>query len=378
MGESAPAGVVLALNSGSSSLKFGLYRVHGADVEPLLSGEAESIGRGEGAFHVTDRQGRELIKEAAHFSGQEEAVARVARALTEAGTPAPDAVGHRLVHGGPEQRRHARIDEAVMTRLEAAAALAPVHMPAALAVLRFARAHFPDRPMAACLDTAFHADMPEVARVLPLPRALRAEGIERYGFHGLSCESILRQLGGGRPSRLVIAHLGSGASVTAVRDGRSIDNTMGLTPAGGIVMATRAGDLDPGVLVWLMRARNLGADAIEDLVNHRSGLLGISGVDGDLRRLRAAAASSAESRLAIEMFRYSARRGIAAMIAALEGIDLLVLTGGIGENEAATRDAICSGLSWAGVGSVSCPIRVLPAREAEEIARHTWELCREG
>ena len=186
----------------------------------------------------------------------------------------------------------------------------------------------------ACFDTTFHAELPEVARVLPISRELQSEGIQRYGFHGLSCKSIVHQLANDLPDRLIIAHLGNGASVTAVKGGKSIDTSMGLTPTGGVIMGTRSGDLDPGVLVYLMREKKFDAAMLEELVDHRSGLLGISGVGSDMRRLHEAASSNADARLAIQMFCYSVRKQVAAMIAALDGIDLLVFTGGIGENDA--------------------------------------------
>src|SRR6185437_10407939 len=167
----------------------------------------------------------------------------IGQLLTDAHLPAPAAIGHRIVHGGPHLRRHCLIDESVLRQLESAAAFAPLHVPAALAVIRYAREHFPGLPQVACFDTAFHARMPDVARVLPLAPELRQAGIQRYGFHGLSCESILRQLGSDVPARVIIAHLGNGASITAVKDGKSIDTSMGLTPTGGVIMGTRSGDL---------------------------------------------------------------------------------------------------------------------------------------
>jgi acetate kinase len=345
------ASPVLALNSGSSSLKFGLYRVGPSSTETLLEGEEETTGE-----------------------GQRDALRRIVRLLADRNLPAPEAIGHRVVHGGARLRRHRLIDADVLLQLEAATAFAPLHVPQALSVIRFAQEHFPKCPHAACLDTAFHADLPEVARTFPIPKALRADGIERYGFHGLSCESIVRQLrglGGDLPHRLVIAHLGNGASITAVKDGRSVDTSMGLTPTGGVIMGTRCGDLDPGVLLYLMREKGFDAARLEDLVDHRSGLLGISGIGGDMRRLHEAAGSSADARLAIEMFCYSVRKQVAAMIAALEGIDLLVFTGGIGEHDADVRAAISRGL--AGLGC-AVPVRVLVSEEDAQIARHTWEL----
>ena len=245
-------------------------------------------------------------------------------------------------------------------------------------------------PQAACFDTTFHAELPAVARVLPIAKELQSEGIQRYGFHGLSCESIVHQLANDLPNRLVIAHLGNGASVTAVKAGKSIDTSMGLTPTGGVIMGTRSGDLDPGVLVYLMREKKFDAAMLEELVDHRSGLLGISGIGSDMRRLHEAASSNADARLAIAMFCYSVRKQVAAMIAALGGVDLLVFTGGIGENDVEARAAICGGLSWLGVSldparnrsvenpiselASRCAVHVLPSQEDEQIARHTWAL----
>ena len=344
---SEPALNALALNSGSSSLKFGLYRVTSAACEMLLAGEAEEIGSATGKFHARDARGNALASETPSIPTHSDAMARIAKLFT-GDTPAPAAIGHRIVHGGPQLRQHCRIDDTVLQQLDAASAFAPLHVPQALSVIRFARERFPAVPQVACFDTAFHSDLPPRARVLPIPKQLRSEGIERYGFHGISCESILRQFAG-VPERLVIAHLGNGASITAIRRGKSIDTSMGLTPTGGVIMGTRSGDLDPGVLVYLMREKQFDAGKIEDLVDHRSGLLGISGIGSDMRRLRDAAQSSRDARLAIEMFAYSARKQMAAMIAALDGVDHIVFTGGIGENDAHTRAAICGGLSWAGI-----------------------------
>ena len=356
---------ILALNSGSSSFKFGLYRADAAGVQAL---RVESV---DSATH-------------------EDATARIAQALARPDMPAPDAIGHRIVHGGPKLRQHCVIDDAVMRQLEAAAVFAPLHMPAALALIRFAQQRFPGLPQVACFDTRFHADLPDVARVLPIAKALQAQGIQRYGFHGLSLESIVRLLGDELPQRVVIAHLGNGASVTAVKGGRSIDTSMGLTPTGGLIMGTRSGDLDPGVLVHLLREKKFDAARLEALVDHGSGLLGISGVSSDMRRLHEAAASNPDARLAIEMFCYAVRKQIAAMIAVLGGIDLLVFTGGIGENDAEVRAAICGGLSWIGVsldearnssamnpihdGASRCAVQVLASQEDEQIARHAWAL----
>lgn len=387
---------VLALNSGSSSLKFGLYRVTGSRTDMLVSGAAESIGERKGRFVAQDGQQNELVSETTAIPSQGDAIIRITRLLAEASLPTPEAIGHRIVHGGPKLRQHCLIDESVMRELEAAAVFAPLHTPSALSVIRFAQEHFPGIAQVACFDTAFHAELPDVARVLPIPKALQAEGIQRYGFHGLSYESIMHQLANEVPERIVIAHLGNGASVTAVKDGKSIDTSMGLTPTGGVIMSTRSGDLDPGVLIYLMRERKFDASELEALVDHRSGLLGISGVGSDMRSLHEAAASNsapsnADARLAIQMFCISVRKQVAAMIAVLDGVDLLVFTGGIGENDAKVRAAICDGLSWIGVSldpvrnqSVSnpvngaesrCAVRVLASQEDAQIALHTWSIA---
>lgn len=359
---------VLALNSGSSSLKYGLYRVETAGVDTLLSGEVET--------HSTPIPLEALI--------------RIKTILGESGMPQPAAIGHRIVHGGPALRQHCLIDRSVLAKLELAIAFAPLHTPSTLSVIRFAQENFPGIPQAACFDTTFHAGLPDVARVLPIPKALQAEGIQRYGFHGLSIESIVHQLGSDLPRRVVVAHLGNGASITAVKSGKSIDTSMGLTPAGGVVMGTRSGDLDPCVLTYLMREKNYDAAMVEALVNRKSGLLGISGIDSDMRRLHQEASANADARLAIDMFCYAVRKQIAAMIAVLDGVDLIVFTGGIGEHDATVRAAICGGLSWIGISlddarnrSTSNPINdsasrclvlVLPSREDDQIVRHTRAL----
>jgi acetate kinase len=379
---------ILALNSGSSSLKFGLYDVSASSAKPLLSGEAESIGEAGSRIFAQDSRGQPVDCGFGPVADQQAAFVRLQAIL--AGAPAPAAIGHRIVHGGPKLSRHCLIDRAVLRQLEAAAAFAPLHIPATLSVIRDAQHHFPGIPQVACFDTAFHADLPEVSRTLPIPSKLRSEGIRRYGFHGLSCESILHQLATPLPDRLIIAHLGNGASITAVKGGKSVDTSMGLTPTGGVMMGTRSGDLDPGVLVYLIREKKLDAAGLEELVDRRSGLLGVSGIGSDMRSLHQAAPSNADARLALAMFYYSVRKQLAAMIAALDGLDMLVFTGGIGEHDAEARAAICGGLSWIGVRldearnriaqnpisspASRCAIHVLPSLEDEQIARHAWML----
>lgn len=342
---------VLALNVGSSSLKFGLFMVDAGGSDGLVCGTEEAVGE------------------------PHDALARIAQRIEAQGLPAPAAIGHRIVHGGPQCREHTLIDAAVMEQLQAATPFAPLHVPSALALVRAAQARFPGVAQVACLDTAFHAGMPALARTLPIPRELRALGIERYGFHGLSGESIVRQLGPEVPPRLVIAHLGHGASVTAVACGGSVDTSMGLTPTGGVIMSTRCGDIDPGVLAYVVREHGYDAARLEALIDQRSGMLGISGVSGDLRELNAAAASTTASaddaRLAIAMFCASVRKQVAAMAVVLGGVDLLVFTGGIGENDASARARICEGLEVLGIHEAG--VRVMPAKEEEQIA---WQTAR--
>ena len=258
---------------------------------------------------------------------QRDAVIRIGKFFEEEKTPAPAAIGHRVVHGGPKLRQHCLIDEIVSQQLECAAALRPCTPPLPYRLSALRKNIFRDFPQVACFDTTFHARMPDVARVLPVPHELQSLGIQRYGFHGLSCESIVHQLGDNVPSRLIIAHLGNGASVTAVKDGKSIDTSMGLTPSGGVIMGTRSGDLDPGILVYLMRELTFDAAKLEHMIDHRSGLMGISTTSSDMRRLHEASTENHNARLAIDMFCYSVRKQIAAMIAVLDGIDLIVFTG---------------------------------------------------
>lgn len=376
--------IVLSLNSGSSSLKFGLYRV---DEE-------------QGAQGAQGSQGAAVDGVEALLVGQLDDTSELTERLRAGGLPAPEAVGHRIVHGGPALQAHTVIDDAVLRQIEAAACFAPLHTPASLAVIRQARALFPGLPEVACFDTAFHATLPDVASVLPIPKHFQAQGIRRYGFHGVSCESIVFQLArrgdgtlrSGVPERLLIAHLGHGASVTAVLAGRSVDTSMGLTPSGGVVMSTRSGDLDPGVLFHLLR--HVGGDALQlqALLDEQSGLLGVSALSGDMRRLHEAETANADAKLAVQMFCAGVAKELAAQATVLGGVDLIAFSGGIGENDAAVRASICAALGWCGVsldasrnqrgqGLISadasrCAVEVLPSQEDEQIARHTARLLR--
>ena len=386
---------ILALNSGSSSLKFGLFRREGRSLVTIAAGAIEAIGdASRSRFHAVDQRGRTLVDEACKAATPLDAIVRIARLLADAGLPVPTAIGHRVVHGGDSLSRPVRIDAEALHAIEVAAVLAPLHGPATVEIIRHTMALFPGHLQVACFDTGFHATLGEVARRLPLTRPLHAAGLRRYGFHGLSCESVLRQIGppteASLPARIVIAHLGQGSSVTAVRSGRSIDTSMGLTPGGGLLMGTRSGDLDPGVLLHLLRDPSWTRERLEALVDRESGLLGISGVSGDLRQLHAVAAVNADARLAITMFCTAVAKQVAAMITVLDGIDLLIFTGGVGEHDAAVRSAICARLAWFGIAvyprrnaeavnplsaaGSRCRVMVLPSQEALQIARHTVAL----
>lgn len=369
----------LVFNSGSSSLKFGFYRAGEGPLTNLLHGVVElASAQSEPAparlRYITDGGCEESTDIDA--ASQDEVVTLVASLLEKHKLPTPDVIGHRIVHGGPHVRSHCLINRRVMACLEAAEVYAPLHNAASLAVVRKTSEIFPSAVQAACLDTAFHVNLPETVKLLPLMRELQLEGIERYGFHGLSCESIVAQLADDLPARLVIAHLGNGASVTAVKNGHSMDTSMGLTPAGGIPMSTRCGDIDPGVLIYLLREKKYDADRLDEIFNRRSGLLGISRLSSDMRTLRAAAKQDIDAALAISIFCQGVRKQIGAMAAVLEGVDLLVFTGGIGEHDGETRDQVCEGLTWAGL--CRSRVKVLPAGEEIQIARHTLHLLGGG
>jgi acetate kinase len=364
---------VLAVNAGSSSLKVALFTVSGAG----RSGEIERWR------HQLDAD-----------PGATPDLAEVADRLRDAGLPQPTAIGHRVVHGGPDHVVPEVIDERVVDELEALVPLAPLHQPAALAGIAAASRTWPGRPQVACFDTAFHHTLEPAAFTLALPEEVRRAGVRRYGFHGLSYESVVDQLSGDAPGRTVIAHLGAGASMCAVADGRSVDTTMGMTPSGGLVMATRPGDLDPGVLVHLLRQPPVGmsddAAGLEELLDHRSGLLGLSGRTGDVRELLEARGQGDErARLALAVFVRTAAKHVAAMASALDGLDTLVFTGGIGQHAPAIRAEIAGALSFLAVEVdpaanqaaepvISTPggvtVRVVATDEERMIARHTAEL----
>ncbi|MFC6647081.1 acetate/propionate family kinase [Granulicella cerasi] len=368
---------ILILNSGSSSLKFGLFAPGYEDEEQLLSGSAEGIGRESGSLRIRAADGTVLREQSPVLESQPDALRSLAAALDEHLRTSPVAIGHRIVHGGPHLRNHQLLTPSVLDQLAAAEHFAPLHIPLALTLVKQAQEIFPQIPHFACFDTAFHNTMPEVATHLPLPQRYFEQGVMRFGFHGLSYESIVHRLGTAVPERAVFAHLGNGSSVTAVRNGLSIDTSMGLTPTGGVPMGTRTGDLDPGVLLYLMRSEGLGVDALEALVDRESGLFGLSKGESDMHQLlQRVAARDAAAVLALEGFCIAVRKFIASYAALMGGLDLLVFTGGIGEHSAEVREKICAGLSFLGLdlGDRDGKLMVMRAEEELQMARHCRRL----
>jgi acetate kinase len=365
--------LILVLNSGSSSLKFGVYRRGANDEEAVLTGSADGIGRSDGSLQIFSADGKSLVQRESIVESQSAALTLVASTIREHIHAAPQAVGHRVVHGGPKLRRHQLITPQVLADLRSAIHFAPLHVPQALSLIASAQSIFPQAAHFACFDDAFHQTMPEVASHLPLPQRYFDAGIQRYGFHGLSYESLVHHFGSQLPERAIFAHLGNGASLCALRNGASIDTTMGLTPTGGIPMGTRTGDLDPGVILYLLRTENLDADKLEDLLNHQSGLFALSSGESDVKTLEERARSKDKhATLALDVFAISVRKAIGAYIALLGGVDLLVFTGGIGEHSEYIRHAATQGL--AALGLASNKIQVVPTQEDRQIARHCREM----
>ncbi|AXE96513.1 MULTISPECIES: acetate/propionate family kinase [Paraburkholderia] len=364
---------ILVLNSGSSSLKFGLFTRSGDDEALLLEGSAEGIGRRDGSLRIKSPDGRVLAQQAHVLESQTDALQKLATVLAQQNHARPAAVGHRVVHGGPHLRTHQRLTAQVRQRLQDAVHFAPLHIPPALGLIDEAAKIFGDAPHFACFDTAFHATLPPLAAQLALPRRYAAAGVIRYGFHGLSYESLVTRLGADLPARAVFAHLGNGSSVCALRDGKSVDTSMGMTPTGGVPMGTRSGDLDPGVLLYLMRVEKLDADALETLLNRHSGLAGYADGESDMQALeKRAAAGDANAALALDAFATAVRKTIGAYAALLGGIDLLVFTGGIGEHSQEIRKRVCDGLSFLGLaeGDPAGKVRAIHTEEEKQIARH--------
>lgn len=385
-------GPILTLNAGSSSLKFALFDVCGRDVAAVGRGQVSGIGA-EPHMRIKDADGAIVAEQSWAASGQqrhedflEPLFGWVDRHLGETQLMA---VGHRIVHGGDKFRQPVRIDDDTLASLDALDPLAPLHQPHNLAAVRAVRVARPNVPQVACFDTAFHHTQSEVATRLALPRRWHDEGVRRYGFHGLSYEYVserLRQLDPGLAAgRTIIAHLGNGASLCGVREGASVDTTMGFTALDGLMMGTRAGALDPGVILYLQQQCGFSVEAVQTLLYDQSGLLGVSGLSSDMRTLLASGEAAAKQ--AIELYVFRIVREIGAVAASLGGLDGVIFTAGIGENAPEIRAAVAPGLAWLGLeldhaanrkglGRISAPDSrmrawVIPTDEETMIARHT-------
>jgi acetate kinase len=374
---------VLVLNSGSSSIKFGVYEAHASGL----------ILRFRGLLDLHANDGRFVIKDAAGKlvqSGDTSAPDSkndLAKSLLQCidqllGGQALVAVGHRVVHGGPDYAAPVRINAQVVEALERLTLLAPLHQTACLEPIRSILSSRPDLPQVACFDTAFHHDLSPIYRRFALPLDFEARGIRRYGFHGLSFEYIARHFNH-CDLRVVVAHLGGGCSLCAIHNGKSVNTTMSLTPLDGIMMATRSGALDPGLLLYLQQAERMPAAEIEDLLYHKAGLLGVSGVSGDMRALLAS--DEMDAKEAIDQFCARIAEQIAVMATAMNGMDMLVFTGGIGGNSPEIRRNICARLQWLGVSTEGegekaggrIEVRAVPTDEESVIANHTIDVIRQ-
>jgi len=395
---------ILVLNPGSSSIKFSMFVEDADGIRSMAEGELGGIGGRAAKLVFRDAEGKDLSGQLGDAStgSMEDAIGVVERAVDAAGLPAPDAVGYRVVHPGAHLRGHQRLTAEVLAQLREAVPFAPLHDPEAIEIIEEMMRRLPAVPHVACFDTVFHETMPEEASVYALPADVREAGVRRYGFHGLSCESIVVQMqeaaGVEFPRSMLIAHLGSGCSVTACVDGKSVDTTMGLTPTGGVVMGTRTGDLDPGVVLYLLRRAGATADSVEKLLSFDAGLKALGGVN-DMRELRKAAAQGdGQARLAIRVFCRGVIKAIAGFIA-LYGADVIVFTGGIGEHDADSRAEIAGGVAGLGVElelaanrlehkqggekvrriseeDSAIAVYVAPAKEDLMIARHVARMCR--
>ena len=389
------AEAILALNAGSSSIKFSLFEVgETGQLKRTARGELEQVGSGQ-HFVARDPAGAVLAEET--WAGQsflplvEKVIGGAERHL---GADRLLAVGHRIVHGGADHNRPERVTSELLAALDQLTPLAPLHEPHNLAPIRAIAAARPELPQVACFDTSFHRTMPMVATRFALPRAYEDDGVRRYGFHGLSYEYLSRQLRELAPDlakgRVIAAHLGNGASLCAMHDGRSIDTTMGFTALDGLMMGTRCGNLDPGVILYLEQQRGLTAKEVEDLLYRKSGLLGVSGIASDMRTLLAS--SDMRAREAIELFVFRIAREIGALTSSLGGLDGLVFSAGIGEHAPEIRAMVCEKLDWLGARLdpranarnaplISAPlshvaVRVIPTDEEAMIAGHTLDLIR--
>ena len=382
---------ILAINTGSSSLKVALYST-GRGEGLLFSAQVNRIGIPGGSIRAFDSSGKGLLDRSSNFSDHCAALKATLQLLREANYEI-GAIGHRVVHGGRYTEPQV-VTPQLISALRELAPIDPDHVPQAIAAIEAMQQKAPQMPQVACFDTAFHRQMPRVAQICPLPSEFFEKGILRYGFHGLSYEYVVSELQRLDPEladgRVIIAHLGSGASMAALHHGGSRDTTMGFTPTSGLLMATRSGDIDPGVLLYLMEEKKMTAKAVNHLLNKESGLLGISGISGDMQDLLQRKNDDPRATLAVELFCARARKYLGAYAAALGGLDALVFTAGIGEHAPEIRESICSGLEFMGVkldpvrnrehapvisaDDSQVQVRVMKANEELMIARHTARL----
>jgi acetate kinase len=345
---------ILTVNGGSSSIKFALFEA-GSALNRKISGEIRSIGL-PGASMRVSTEGREKTVEEAVAASDHAAAANLLMDWVQEPVAggAPDAVGHRVVHGGPRYVAPEPITAEMLAELRRLSPFDPEHLPEEILLAEAFHRRFPGLPQVACFDTAFHRDLPRVARLLPIPRRYEAQGVRRYGFHGLSYAYLLEELGriGGEAAaggRVILAHLGNGASLAAVHRGRPVDTSMGFTPTAGVPMSTRSGDLDPGLAWYLARTEGMDAAGFSRMVNFESGLLGVSETSPDVRDLLARESRDSRAADALALFCYQVKKWIGAFAAALGGLDTLVFAGGIGENAAPIRARVCAGLEFLGI-----------------------------
>ena len=346
--------LILTINGGSSSIKFALFEASDS-LRRILEGGIERIGLPEATLQVTGLNPADNVSRPMSAPDHTVAVGALMDWVEErTGHELLSAVGHRVVHGGPKYSKPQRITAEMVEELHRLSPFDPEHLPEEILLTEAFHRRFPDLPQVACFDTAFHHDMPRVAQLLPIPRRYEAQGVRRYGFHGLSYEFLIAELARlGDPAatkgRVILAHLGNGASLAAVRDGKSMDTSMSFTPTAGIPMSTRSGDVDPGLVSYLWRSEQMTAAQFDKMMNHESGLLGVSETSSDMRDLLAHKTQDVRAAEAVTMFCYSAKKWIGAYAAALGGLDTLVFAGGIGEHAPVIRARICAGLEFLGI-----------------------------
>ena len=388
---------VLAINGGSSSIRFAVIEA-GETPRRRIDGKIDRIGLHGTNLIVNGPAGKPLGISQFSAGDQRTAVSFLLDWLeAQPAFPSVKAIGHRVVHGmkhtDPE-----RVTPKLLAELRRITPYAPDHLPQEIGLIEAFSRRYPKLPQVACFDTAFHRTMPKVARLLPIPRRFAAKGVERYGFHGISYSYLMEELGrldsAAAKGRVILAHLGNGASLAAVRHGKSIDTSMGFTPTAGLMMSTRTGDLDPGLVYFLARTERMTAAQFQHMVNHESGLLGVSGTSSDMRDLCAREATDVRAAEAVELFCSQAKKWIGSFAAALGGLDTLVFAGGIGENSPLIRARICEGLDFLGVklnqkrnakngGVIStdsgrATVRVIPTNEELMIARSAWRVLGKG